>query len=68
MHLLELAGENWMAVGEVVGVHIREEYLRAGRFDLARVRPAARLGYMDYAVVTAPFELARPDELGRTGE
>ena len=66
VHLLELAGENWMAVGEVVGVHIREDYLRGGRFDLALVRPVARLGYKDYAVVTAPFELARPDELGRT--
>ena len=66
VHLLELAGENWMAVGEVVGVHIREDYLRDGRFDLALVRPVARLGYKDYAVVTAPFELARPDELGRT--
>ena len=66
VHLLELASENWMAVGEVVGVHIREDYLRDGRFDLALVRPVARLGYKDYAVVTAPFELARPDELGRT--
>ncbi|MES2436179.1 MAG: flavin reductase family protein [Pseudomonadota bacterium] len=65
VHLLELAGENWMAVGEVVGVHIREEYLRDGRFDLALVRPVARLGYKDYAVVGDPFELARPDELGR---
>ena len=62
VHLLDLAGENWMAVGEVVGLHIREEYLRNGRFDLALVRPVARLGYKDYAVVTAPFELARPDE------
>lgn len=62
VHLLELAGENWMAVGEVVGVHIREEYLRAGRFDLGLVRPVARLGYMDYAVVREPFELRRPDE------
>lgn len=62
VHLLELAGENWMAVGEVVGVHIREEYLRAGRFDLALVRPVARLGYRDYAVVGEPFELARPDQ------
>jgi len=62
LHVLELGGEGWMVVGTVVGVHIREDYLRNGRFDLARVRPVARLGYMDYAVVTAPFELARPDE------
>ena len=60
-HLLELAGGSWMAVGNVVGVHIREEYLREGRFDLALVRPVARLGYKDYAVVGAPFELARPE-------
>ena len=63
LHVLELGGDGWMAVGTVVGVHIREEYLRDGRFDLALVRPVARLGYKDYAVVTAPFELARPDEL-----
>lgn len=62
VHLLDLAGENWMAVGAVVGMHIREQYLREGRFDLALVRPVARLGYKDYAVVDAPFELARPDE------
>ncbi|MDB5664841.1 flavin reductase family protein [Cypionkella sp.] len=61
-HLLELGGGSWMAVGEVVGVHIREEYLRDGRFDLALVRPVARLGYRDYAVVGAPFELERPDD------
>ena len=63
LHVLELGGDGWMAVGAVVGVHIREEYLHDGRFDLALVRPVARLGYKDYAVVTAPFELARPDEL-----
>ena len=62
-HVLELTGENWMVVGDVVGVHIRDAYLRDGRFDLALVRPVARLGYKDYAVITAPFELARPDEL-----
>lgn len=62
LHVLELGGDGWMAVGAVVGVHIREEYLRDGRFDLALVRPVARLGYKDYAVITAPFELARPDE------
>ena len=50
-HVLELAGENWMAVGDVVGVHIRDAYLRDGRFDLALVRPVARLGYKDYAVI-----------------
>ncbi|GLS88862.1 flavin reductase [Cypionkella aquatica] len=65
VHLLQLAGENWMAVGEVVGVHIRPEYLRDGRFDLELVRPVARLGYKDYAVVSEVFELTRPDEVGR---
>jgi hypothetical protein len=31
-----------------------------GRFDLTKVRPMARLGYKDYAVVTELMELARP--------
>lgn len=53
---------NFMAVGEVVGVHIRDEYVVAGRFDLTRVRPLARLGYRDFAVIDTMFEMPRPGE------
>ena len=53
---------NFMVLGEVTGVHIREEYLTDGRFDLTLVQPLTRLGYRDYAKVTELFSLKRPGE------
>ena len=53
---------NFLVLGEVTGVHIREDALRDGRFDLTLVKPLARLGYRDYAKVTELFELKRPGE------
>jgi flavin reductase (DIM6/NTAB) family NADH-FMN oxidoreductase RutF len=52
--------ENHVVIGQVVGIHIREDALRDGRFDMARVRPVGRLGYMDYADAGDVFELMRP--------
>jgi flavin reductase (DIM6/NTAB) family NADH-FMN oxidoreductase RutF len=61
--IVQLLGpDNWMVIGEVVGIRLRDDCMVNGRFDLALVRPAARLGYRDYAIVTAPFELTRPDD------
>jgi len=53
----------WTVVfGEVVAVYIDDRYLRDGRIDVAAMRPIARLGYMDYAVVGTEdmFALNRP--------
>lgn len=53
----------WTVVfGQVVGVYIDDDYLRDGRVDVAAMRPIARLGYMDYAVVGEEniFALNRP--------
>lgn len=49
--------------GSVVGVYIDDAAIRDGRFDTAGVRPLARMGYMDYSVVTpeTTFALNRPD-------
>lgn len=52
--------ENHVVIGQVVGIHIREDALRDGRFDMAKVRPVGRLGYMDYADAGDVFELIRP--------
>lgn len=46
--------------GEVVGIHIDERYLRDGLVDVAAMKPIARLGYMDYAVVDEVFSMKRP--------
>ncbi len=47
--------------GEVVGVHIDDNVLSDGRVDIAKIRPIARLGYMDYTVVDTIFEMAIPE-------
>lgn len=51
---------NTMVIGLVIGIHIDDAFVVNGRFDTARARPIARLGYNDYAVVTEAFEMKRP--------
>ena len=49
-----------VVIGEVVGVHIDDACLIDGRFDIARARTVARLGYLDYLSVDATFTMRRP--------
>lgn len=58
--LVDLLGDEKLALGEVVGVHIRDDCLVDGRFDVTRFNPAARLGYHDYTFVREVTELRRP--------
>lgn len=53
-------GEDFLVIGTVTGIHIREEYLTDGRFDVTKAQVMARLGYMDYLQVTDLLELKRP--------
>lgn len=62
--LLGLDGQksdNFMVIGQVVGVHIRDEAIKDGRLDMALVRPLGRLGYFDYSESGNVFPLKRPD-------
>lgn len=54
-------GEDFLVIGTVVGIHIREDLLTEGRFDVVKAGVMARLGYMDYLQVTELEELRRPD-------
>jgi len=56
--------QGWIVIGQVIGVHIAENYLRDGRFDTAAAQPLARCGYRDYATVTELFEALRPTDGG----
>ena len=61
VEIIALRGaDNHMVLGEVTGVHIRDDCLVDGRFDVTRFHPLARLGYRDYAVVREVFEMKRP--------
>ncbi len=56
-----IESENTMVIGQVVGVHIRDEAIKDGRLDMGLVRPLGRLGYMDYCDAGDVFELFRPN-------
>jgi flavin reductase (DIM6/NTAB) family NADH-FMN oxidoreductase RutF len=60
IRLVDLLGEEKMLLGEVVGVHIRDDCLKDGRLDYTRYNPAARLGYHDYSFVREVVALRRP--------
>lgn len=53
--------KNVMVIGHVVAMHIDDAFIVNGRFDTAAAKLVARLGYMDYAVVTEAFAIDRPD-------
>ena len=46
--------------GQVVGVHIDERFIVDGRLDTAAMKPIARAGYDEYAVVESVFSMRRP--------
>ncbi|MCT4578354.1 flavin reductase family protein [Donghicola sp.] len=61
--IIQLEGESNFAVfGEVTGIHMRDDCIVDGRFDVTRYRPLTRLGYRDYGVIKEVFSLTRPDD------
>jgi flavin reductase (DIM6/NTAB) family NADH-FMN oxidoreductase RutF len=54
--------DNVLVIGEVTGIHLRDDCVVAGRFDVTRFHPVARMGYRDYAVVREVLEVLRPGE------
>ena len=61
--IVQLPGEaNFVVFGEVTGVHLRDDCIVNGQFDVTTFQPLSRLGYRDYAVVENVFTLERPDD------
>jgi flavin reductase (DIM6/NTAB) family NADH-FMN oxidoreductase RutF len=54
--------DNFLILGEVTGIHLRDDCVVGGRFDVTRFQPVARGGYMDYSVVREVFEMRRPGQ------
>lgn len=53
--------ENVLILGEVVGFHIDDEFIKDGIVDVAAMRPIARCGYQDYVVADSMFQIVRPE-------
>jgi flavin reductase (DIM6/NTAB) family NADH-FMN oxidoreductase RutF len=49
-----------MVIGRVVGIYVDDSVITDGLVDVTKIRPIARLGYMDYAVVDSVFSMDRP--------
>jgi len=54
-------GADFMVIGTVIGVHIGDDYLTAGKFDIVKAQVMSRLGYKDYAQIRETLSLNRPD-------
>jgi len=57
------ANRSSLIIGEVVGIYIDDAIIVDGIVDITRMRPIARLGYMDYCVVDEFFTMPRPGEI-----
>jgi flavin reductase (DIM6/NTAB) family NADH-FMN oxidoreductase RutF len=63
VQIVQLPGEaNFAVFGEVTGVHLRDDCLRDGEFDVLAFNPLTRMGYRDYSVIREKFSLKRPGE------
>jgi len=61
--IVQLPGAaNFVVFGEVTGVHLRDDCLKDGIFDVLSFNPLSRMGYRDYTVVREAFSLKRPGE------
>lgn len=48
-------------IGEVVGIHILDEVVTPeGFLDIMKIKPLARIGYLDYVTVESKFEVVSP--------
>jgi flavin reductase (DIM6/NTAB) family NADH-FMN oxidoreductase RutF len=52
--------DRYIVFGQVVGVHIDDRFIIDGRLDTAAMKPIARCGYDQYAVVERLFSMRRP--------
>jgi flavin reductase (DIM6/NTAB) family NADH-FMN oxidoreductase RutF len=51
----------YVTIGQVVGVHIDRAYVKDGLFDLLATHPVQRAGYVaDYTEATTGFKMVRP--------
>lgn len=65
VHLDDLDGQPLgchVVFGQVVGVHIDDRFIKDGLLDTVAMKPIARCGYHNYAVVEGQFSMIRPTD------
>jgi flavin reductase (DIM6/NTAB) family NADH-FMN oxidoreductase RutF len=49
-----------LVLGQVIGMHIDERFVREGRVDVVAMQTIARCGYDEYTVIDRVFSMQRP--------
>jgi len=52
--------ERFVVFGQAIGVYIDDRFIKNGRLDTAAMKPIARCGYDEYAMVETVFKMTRP--------
>lgn len=56
--------ERYLVLGQVIGLHVDERYVKDGMLDIVAIKPIARCGYQDYTAVDRVFPISRPAGAG----
>jgi flavin reductase (DIM6/NTAB) family NADH-FMN oxidoreductase RutF len=46
-------------VGQVIGVHIADQFIENGRVNSAAMKPLVRLGYSEYSTIEQTWRMRR---------
>jgi flavin reductase (DIM6/NTAB) family NADH-FMN oxidoreductase RutF len=59
--------ESTMIIGQVLGTHIKDEYILDDKLDISKFTMIGRLGYRDYSKVNeqSMFKMTRPDNYSK---
>ena len=49
-----------MVIGEVIGIFIKDSFIKNGRVNSTSMRYVARMGYSDYTTISSSFKMKRP--------
>jgi flavin reductase (DIM6/NTAB) family NADH-FMN oxidoreductase RutF len=63
LRLTDAAGnttDRTLVIGQVIGIHVDERFVKNGRLDAVAMQPMARCGYDEYTVIDRVFSIVRP--------
>ena len=49
-----------MIIGEVIGIYIKDDFIKKGRVDSTAMRFVARMGYSEYTTISSRFRMKKP--------
>ena len=51
---------NHLIIGNIIGININDNMLNEDKVDISKLKPIARMGYDDYALINTIFTMDRP--------